>query len=650
MRKIRCFLMLTGVSFLTMALLPEASWAKETNPDRPGFLVVAPDRGFLGNQEVQELFEAFKADLKDEAPSALALVGGNYNGVNGAYSDYLDKALQMLKAEGATRIVALPLFLSGSDPVLKTVIDRLPSDAAFGPLQWAAPMSESHLIAQILLDRVEALSRGAEGERLVVLGIGAMDETGEAAIRADLTRMAAYAGRYRPFEEIQVGIYYDRDAETDLKEQKNKEVDQRVLRTAAKKGRTLVLPFFIGPKFDGRMSLGRWLGEKFEEFDLVYDAQEILSHPNALLWLKKSAHRALPTAASRIGVVIMPHGATRPYNDVVEQVISPLNSSYPIQMAYGMADPDTIQNAVSRLEQEGIRRIVFVRMYALAEQFKEETDYILGLTQEAADFEHRHEGLPRQIRSAAVFSSFGGYEEDPAIAQILYERIAELSRDPQEETVILVAHGSGDDHRDARWLEVMNAHADRIKRQSGASFRAIGAATLREDWPEKREAAVARLKEMIREGNNGGRVLLISNRLYGSGPYKHYLDAAGLRDGIDYVMNGQGFAPHPLLTRWLEKGIEESLQATGPEKRAPSALGRLTRQEGKRARGNDPLNSSARRPQRGLRRTDSNEKEVFHGRGFGENHAFEIGIRLDRALPRRRPHLPAEYDASLQPG
>jgi len=40
------------------------------------------------------------------------------------------------------------------------------------------------------------------------------------------------------------------------------------------------------------------------------------------------------------------------------------------------------------------------------------------------------------------------------------------------------------------------------------------------------------------------------NRIAGAGPYRRFLA------GLDYVLNDQGIAPHPNLTRWIEEQIE----------------------------------------------------------------------------------------------
>ncbi len=51
---------------------------------------------------------------------------------------------------------------------------------------------------------------------------------------------------------------------------------------------------------------------------------------------------------------------------------------------------------------------------------------------------------------------------------------------------------------------------------------------------------LVKIRKEIKKGNrNGGRVLIISNRLYGSGPYQRLLE------GAEFKMNGQGLVPIP---------------------------------------------------------------------------------------------------------
>lgn len=541
------------IMFLAIILLGVPATVLAVQP-KTGFLVVAPDRGFLGNQEIRTLFDEFKTSY---SPAALVLIGRDYNGIGTEYSTYVSLALNELKQTGVREIIAIPLFLSKADPVLQKTVTHLPSYGFAGMIRWTAPMVDSYLISQILLDRVDAISRDPDQERLLLLGAGATDETNEAAMKADLERLLSYLTRYKRFKEARTVLYYDRAAPG--AEQKNKAADRVVIETAAKKGRTLLALAAIGPKFDQSMALTTWLKEKFSELDVMYTGEELFPHANLLLWLKKTANAYLPASQAEIGVVIMPHGATLPWNDAVERVIEPLKSRFRVEMAYGMGDPSIMQQAISRLEQQGIRRIIFVRMYALRHHLRERIEYMLGLSETPPTTQHddhgREEPPPPQIRSSALFATFGGYEEDPRIAQVLHERIMEVSQDPSRETAILVSHGEKSDEGNAKWLAVMQANIEQLKKDPHCvKLRAIHATTVREDWPEKREQAVAEARRMIQEGARTGRVLVIADRLYGSGPYKQFFN------GLDYVLNEKGLA-HPVLTGWLEEGIGRMMGA-----------------------------------------------------------------------------------------
>lgn len=555
----RTLLTVVAVIMLGMSWMPASAAA----PSKVGFLVVAPDRGFLGNQEVRSLVDEFKKSY----PATLGLAGRDYTGVEGEYAVYLTRAAQELKQAGATEIVAIPLFLSESDSLLKRVKPLVPAYTGGLPVRWAQAMAHDYLIGQIVLDRAEALSQHPESEHLIVVATGALDSASEQAIKKDTEKLVGYVTRYKHFREAEVVVYYDREAEN--ADQKNQEIKTHLIAQMAKQGRTLLVPAFIGPKFDHSMSLTSWLDEQFKQTHVVYKPEELLPHPNALLWLKKIANRETPLTASQIGVVIMPHGSTQPWNDAVEGTIQPLMAKYPIEMAYGMGDPHIIQNAVSRLEQRGIRHIVFVRMYALDNHMKPLTDYILGLSDRSpADSHgsgHGSANAPPQVRTAALFSTFGGYEQNPEIALVLHKRIAELSKDPTNETVLLLAHGEGTEAGNDAWLSVMNQNIERLRQDPHcAKLKAIKALTVREDWPKEREKAVAAARAAIEEAGKHGRVLVIANRLYGSGPYRTMLK------GLTYEMNDKGLVD-PVLTRWLEAGLTRMTAELIPSKSEQSA-------------------------------------------------------------------------------
>ena len=510
-----------------------------------GFMVIAEDRGFVGNNETVNLFNQFEREYL----SSLVFVGRKYDGIKSEYSEYIQKGISELDNKGVSEIVILPLFLSESNYILKMLRKNIPSYHFKGDIRWNRAMSGSYLIAQILLDSVNKLSKNPTEENLLLVGRGAIDEKSEKLIKEELEQLVNYIKKRKTYKSVQVGVYYSYNADEKIRKTKDNEVDEMVIHAAAKTGRTLLVPFVIGPKYSHMMSFTHFVERRFEDIDLIYHSDEILLHPNVLIWMKKAANAHIPISNNNpIGVVIMPHGATKPYNDAIEKTIQPLKKKYQVEMAYGMGDSISLQNAVSNLEGKGIKRIVFVRMYPSSDQFKEKTDYILGLDSRVPE---QWDGLiPSQVRTSAIINTFGGYEEDSLIAGIFLDRIKEVSKNPTEETIILLAHGGKNEQAEKLRNEKMDSHISWIQKQSNPPFKKIIGMTLREDWPDKRAKALKEIKKVVKEGNSSGKVIIISNRLYGSGPYNHFLK------GLEFEMNSKGLAPHPNLTKWIEKGIE----------------------------------------------------------------------------------------------
>ena len=59
----------------------------------------------------------------------------------------------------------------------------------------------------------------------------------------------------------------------------------------------------------------------------------------------------------------------------------------------------------------------------------------------------------------------------------------------------------------------------------------------------------------MEEGSGkGDGFLVIADRPTGAGPYRRMLD------GLPYTLNGKGLAPHPNVTKWIEKEIEKWME------------------------------------------------------------------------------------------
>jgi len=250
------------------------------------------------------------------------------------------------------------------------------------------------------------------------------------------------------------------------------------------------------------------------------------------------------------GVLVMAHGGDAAWNESVEATVAPVRDHYPTEVAFGMARTSTMREAVRRLEEQGVGEIAVVRMFISGESFLEATEVILGLRDGPvphampAGAGHAMEP-PRRIESDAAFCpSRAGVAESSLVDGILADRVRALSTDPSEESVLLLAHGPGDEDENERWLANMTQRLARI-RQLGA-FRDVRCETLREDWPEARAAAERRIRAYVEQANeDGGRTLVVPFRIAGFGPYGEVLA------GLDHVADGRGLCPHPNMTRWV---------------------------------------------------------------------------------------------------
>src|SRR5690606_4299149 len=221
------------------------------------------------------------------------------------------------------------------------------------------------------------------------------------------------------------------------------------------------------------------------------------------------------------GVVIHAHGSDFHWNETMRKAAADLEDDYLVEYAFSMGDPPTLERALRRLEERGARAAVIVRIFGLERSFRDGIDRFIG-----SDFENcapanasaHHHGhgasvTPARLPVSMPVVSVGGIEDHPYFAAALLDRARKLSEDAARETVILVAHGVGDEKGNQYWIELLESLRAQMLEAGGDDFRAIHVATWREDWPDKREAAVAHIRELIENANaDGGRALVVPAR------------------------------------------------------------------------------------------------------------------------------------------
>ncbi len=531
--------------------------------NKPGFILLAPDRGFMGNNEIREVFHEFQTRIAPY-PAHLVFAGKT------RMEDYLTEAVDSLKAQNVTKIVVIPLFFSETHWAWRrarallepsATVDRGDHEASVQSpesmaIEFAPTLSNSYLTEQILEDLAREMSEDPEREELVILGADAETLEDARAIEETIRRLSVPTQKRLGFREVHVFVLLERKAEN------SREHNQKIyatIKTLSEQGNKsiLVIPFFISYKLTPMMSLeNRIRRGGLRGISVRYTGRSILPHPNVVRWAVKTANSHIPITREEVGIVFMNHGSYYEYNEKMRRTVRPLAEAYKLEFAMSMADPLLIQQAVDRLEARGARHIILLRVVSMKRSFRDKSRYILGLDD---TYLHQTTRPPDRVRSAAVFHTAGGVEDDSLFAAVLLERALSISREPSKEVVILVAHGLGDDEGDAYWRTVLQSLARQMQAMAEEKFSDIWVATWREDWPEKRKQAVKEVRAMIHEiRSSGRRPLLVAARIEGNDPGAEYLK------DLNVAFNDEGFSGHANLVRWCIKTIESVLSDLQP--------------------------------------------------------------------------------------
>lgn len=278
--------------------------------------------------------------------------------------------------------------------------------------------------------------------------------------------------------------------------------------------------------------------------------------------------KAAKTGVLKPGVLLLAHGGKQQWNDEVNKLAAQVNREFPTEIAFGMANKRSIQNAIDRLAQRGVSEIVAVPLFVSSHSSViTSTQYLLGLREDAppelaayAKMDHghgeQHGGstsappfdpaspikLPSPLRMTAALDGH------PLVAEILLARAQTMSRDPLKEVVVIVAHGPVSDEENVKWLADMHVLAERMRAES--RFARIEYLTVRDDAPDPiRSEATAELRRVVERATSEGNKVLIVPLL---------LSYGGIEDGIKqrlaglaYMISQQALLPDERLARWV---------------------------------------------------------------------------------------------------
>jgi len=277
---------------------------------------------------------------------------------------------------------------------------------------------------------------------------------------------------------------------------------------------------------------------------------------------------AIPVAMQpkTMGVLVLAHGAhhhghgehgsgTPPsWDAAVLEAVKPLKDKYPLEVAFGMADPDTIKDAVRKLEKKGVSEVIVVPLFISSHSpIIGNSRFILGLQGKLSETTSI-ESLPR-IESKVKFYMTGALDDSILVAEILLERAMELSANPSKETIVLVGHGPNDEKENKLWLDDMERLAYYVREKG--KFKEVKVATWRSDAPKEiKQEAINKLRTMVENGSKDGSVIVVPLLLAPNGVEGEIVEAL---KGLSYSFDGKTLLPHDNITKWMEEKIEGEL-------------------------------------------------------------------------------------------
>ncbi|MEL7833753.1 sirohydrochlorin chelatase [Fodinibius sp. Rm-B-1B1-1] len=294
--------------------------------------------------------------------------------------------------------------------------------------------------------------------------------------------------------------------------------------------------------------------------------------------------------AQDTGILIMAHGGGEEWNQHVKDAADPLEETYPVEFAWGMANYVTLQNAIQQLEQQGVSHIVAIPLFISSySPIIRQNEYLFGMRDSLADramplMHHTEEyvemteakidssdymhgmlmppNLP-QLDINTEITMTSALDNHDIVAKILYDRVSTLSENPANETVVIAAHGPSRESDNKMWLQNMESLSQKvqtIQQNKGKEFKQIFSLTVRDDAREViHDQAKENFRAIVRQSSQFGDVIVVPLFLSSSGRE----DAVAERlSGLDFKWSGRTLLPDEKISAFLINSVENALSDT----------------------------------------------------------------------------------------
>jgi sirohydrochlorin cobaltochelatase len=247
------------------------------------------------------------------------------------------------------------------------------------------------------------------------------------------------------------------------------------------------------------------------------------------------------------GIQIISHGSRDDaWVRIVEEAVSGLSLREEIPVAVSfleLVEGRLIQDGVHKLEQEGVTDILVIPLFVSSgSTHVDEIEYALGAKPEP----EMETDLELFTVNARVHYGYP-VDDDQRIAIMIWDKLRELSVNPQRETILLVGHGSIHDGFRERWQAGAASLAGRVREVSGVAVADY--ALLNPD----------NVRSKVEYWHGQGHEVLVAPLFLSEGYFTKVVIPRKLK-GLTYRYSGKTLLPHPLLPEWIQNQVEQLLE------------------------------------------------------------------------------------------
>ena len=248
------------------------------------------------------------------------------------------------------------------------------------------------------------------------------------------------------------------------------------------------------------------------------------------------------------GVLIMAHGYG-PGGDLdLFNSVQSVGELYQTTLSMGMSmmTSSHVICSVNEMIDKDVEKIFVVPVSSTAHNtLVRQWNYIFSLEEQFAYSEVDRIANERIVMLEPI-------NDDMYAKKIILEYTNEISSDPANEVLIIIAHGPIDQADNEIELRLMNNIGEYIKKHS--SIQTVESFTLQDDAPKTiRDQNLKRIKAFMNASNEDGkRILMVSNLMSGKGIQKKIEEDF---EGIDYTFNPKGLLTHPYYIDWIKESV-----------------------------------------------------------------------------------------------